>query len=56
MYVDLAGVMEGEGNGNRDEFFYFAFKGEEENLIDNLGRILGSYSPMTTKGYEIFSK
>ena len=49
--VTLAAVMEGEGNGNKDEFFYLSMV-EDADHKDDLGRSMGSYI-MTTKGFPL---
>ena len=46
--INLAAVMEGEGSGNRDEYFAINFARHDFGT-DDLGRPLGIYL-MTTKG------
>ena len=43
--------MEGEGNGNKDEFFYLNSGVNSEGSRDSGGRPLGNYLATTKGGY-----
>ena len=45
----LAAVMEGEGNGNKDEFFFLGMGTMNDGSKDSGGRALGTYF-VSTKG------
>ena len=49
----LAAVMEGEGSGNKDEWFYLGMGTMNDGSKDSGGRAMGTYV-ITSKGVEIY--
>ena len=52
--IILASVMQGEGNGYKDDFFKMAFGQNSKGKIDSSGRYYASYF-LSTKGTGLFS-